>query len=80
MVRVFQRYGVNRTNHVSHSDYYINWGEPIISLIPRVGSEPIGKKYDKQLQNGECQMNDRQSDKFIVPMKLSNANRGKGLT
>jgi len=42
-VRVFQRYGVNRANHVSHSDYYINWGEPIVSLSPKVGSEPIGK-------------------------------------
>ena len=49
MVRIFQRYGVNRANHVSHSDYYINWGEPIVSLSPKVGSEPIGNKYDKQL-------------------------------
>ena len=74
MVRVFQRYGVNRTNHVSHSDYYINWGETITSLSPKVGSEPIGKtsecEYDKQPQTEECQKSDSQSDVFIVLMIL----------
>lgn len=27
----------------------------------------LSDKYDKQLENGECQMNSRQSDSLIVP-------------
>jgi len=33
-----------------------------------------------QLEDGDGQMGDRQSDSFIVPMKLGNASRGKGAT
>ena len=31
-------------------------------------------------KTGECQKNNRQSDSFIVPKKLGNANGGKGAT
>ena len=31
-------------------------------------------------KTGECQKSDRQSDSFIVPKRLGNANGGKGAT
>jgi len=33
-----------------------------------------------QLEDGDRRMSDRQSDSFIVPSKLGNANGGKGAT
>ncbi len=56
MARIIKFLRGQRPNHVSQSDYYINWRETITSLSPKVGSELIGKQkryeYDKQLQNG----------------------------
>ena len=43
MVRIIKFLRGQRPNHVLQSDYYINWGETITSLSPKVGSEPIGK-------------------------------------
>ena len=74
MARIIRFLRSQRPNHVSHSDYYINWGETITSLSPKVGSEPIGKtsecEYDKQPQTEERQKSDSQSDVFIVLMIL----------
>lgn len=74
MARITRFLRGQRPNHVSQNDYYINWGETITSLSPKVGSEPIGKvkmcEYDKQLQTEECQKSDSQSDVFIVLMIL----------
>ena len=70
MARIIRFLRSQRPNHVSQSDYYINWGETITSLSPKVGSEPIGKhkkyEYDKQPQTEECQKSDSQSDVSIV--------------
>lgn len=60
-----------RALYVLHCDYSVNWGEPVVSCHC---------KYGKQLQTGECQKNNRQSDSFIVLKKLGNANGGKGAT
>lgn len=74
MARIVRFLRGQRPNHVSHSDYYINWGETITSLNSKVGSEPIGKRkkneYGKQPQTGECQKSDSQSDVSIVLMIL----------
>lgn len=43
MARIIRFLRGQRPNHVSHNDYHINWGETITSLIPKMGSEPIGK-------------------------------------
>ena len=52
MARTIKFLRGQRPNHVSHSDYYINWGETITSLSPKIGNEPIGKQkkqeYGKQ--------------------------------
>lgn len=74
MARIIGFLRGQRPNHVLHNDYYINWGETITSLSPKVGNEPIGKykkyEYDKQPQTGGCQMSDSQSDVSIVLMIL----------
>lgn len=72
MARIVKFLRGQRPNHVSHSDYYINWGETITSLSPKVGNEPIGKykkyEYDKQPHTEEYQKSDSQSDSSIVLM------------
>lgn len=67
MARIIKFLRGLRPNHVSQSDYCINWGETITSLSPKIGSEPIGKiEYDKQLHTEGCQKSDSQSDVSIV--------------
>ena len=41
---------------------------------------PAWASMTNNCKTEECQMNYRQSDSFIVPRKLGNANGGKGAT
>lgn len=74
MARIIRFLRGQRPNHVLYCDYYINWGETITSLSPKMGNEPIGKigiiEYDKQPQTGEYQKSDSQSDVSVVLMIL----------
>ena len=74
MARIIRILRGQRPNHVSQSDYYINWGETITSLSPKMGDKPIGKhreyEYHKQLQTEECHRGDSQSVVSIVLMIL----------
>ncbi|MDE5910048.1 MAG: hypothetical protein K2H52_15090 [Lachnospiraceae bacterium] len=40
----------------------------------------LGTSTSYQLEDGDKRMSGRQSDSFIVPMKLGNASGGKGAT
>ena len=60
-----------RALHVSHCDYSVNWGEPVISCE---------NKYGKRPEKGECQTDGRQLDSSIVPKKPGNAGGGKEAT
>ena len=71
MVRVGLLLRGQRALYVSHCDYSVNWGEPVVSVIASMANN---------CKTGECQKNNRQSDSFIVLKKLGNANGGKGAT